>query len=67
MPRHTPTTEPGRKRRRTRTSPAAISIRVPDETREKLEIIAAEQDLTISQLVRRAVTAALHGVNQNAL
>lgn len=34
---------------------ASISIRLSEEEKERLQKIAREQDLTLSQLIRRAI------------
>ena len=34
---------------------ASISIRLSEEEKERLQKIAKEQDLTLSQLIRRAI------------
>ena len=54
-----PRKRPRRRRLASPTGAVSLTIRLPEETKGRLEIIAREDDLTVSQLVRRAVQAAL--------
>lgn len=44
---------------------AVISLRIPEEEKEKLDQISKEQDLNISQIVRRAIKEYIKKIEEN--